>query len=50
LEDEALKSDFIEAKKQLLVLKKETNITRLLSEKGVGPAKTPPVKIILIDE
>lgn len=49
-EIKTLKSDFIEAKKQLLVLKKETNITRLLAEKAVGPAKTPPIKIILIDE
>src|SRR5210317_2592315 len=45
-----LKSDFIEAKKQLLVLKKETNITRVLAEKGVGPAKTPPIKIVLTNE
>ena len=35
---------------ELLQAKKETNITRLLAEKGVGPAKTPPIKIILIDE
>ena len=49
-EIKALKSDFIEAKKQLLVLKKETNITRRLAEKGVGPTNTPPIKIVLIDE
>jgi hypothetical protein len=49
-EIKALKSDFIESKKQLLVLRKETNITRILSEKGVGPAKTPPIKIVLVDE
>jgi hypothetical protein len=47
---EALKSDFIESKKQLLILKKETNITRILSEKGVGPAKTPPIQIVLVNE
>ena len=46
----ALKSDFIEAKKQLLVLKKESNITRLLADKGIGPAKNPPIKIVVINE
>ncbi|MDA8947867.1 FtsL-like putative cell division protein [Flavobacteriaceae bacterium] len=49
-EIKALKSDFIESKKQLLVLRKETNITRVLTEKGVGPAKTPPIKIVLVNE
>ena len=49
-EIKALKSDFIESKKQLLILKKETNITRILSEKGVGPAKTPPIQIVLVNE
>lgn len=49
-EIKALKSDFIESKKQLLILKKETTITRVLAEKGVGPAKTPPIKIVLVDE
>lgn len=46
----ALKSDFIESKKQLLVLRKETNITRILAEYGVGPAKTPPIKIVVVNE
>jgi hypothetical protein len=49
-EIKALKSDFIESKKQLLILKKETNITRILSEKGIGPAKTPPIQIVLVNE
>ena len=49
-EIKALKSDFIEAKKQLLVLKKESNITRLLADKGIGPAKNPPIKIVVINE
>lgn len=49
-EIKALKSDFIEAKKQLLVLKKESNITRLLANKGIGPAKNPPIKIVVINE
>ena len=45
-----LKSDFIEAKKVLMVLKKETTITQVLFEKGSGPAATPPIKIIISDE
>ena len=49
-EIKALKSDFIEAKKQFLVLKKESNITRLLADKGIGPAKNPPIKIVVINE
>ena len=49
-EIKALKNDFIEAKKQLLVLKKESNITLLLADKGIGPAKNPPIKIVVINE
>jgi hypothetical protein len=49
-EIKTLKSDFIESKKELLILKKETNIIRVLAKKGVGPAKTPPIKIIIVDE
>jgi hypothetical protein len=45
-----LKSDFIEAKKQLLVLRKETNVIRILADKGIGPAKSPPIKILVINE
>ncbi len=49
-EIKALKSDFIEAKKQLLVLKKESTVTRLLVEKGLGPATQPPIKISVTNE
>ena len=49
-EIKTLKSDFIELKKQLLFLKKEGNITRALADRGVGPAKNPPIKIVIIDE
>jgi hypothetical protein len=28
-----------------MVLKKETTVTQLLAEKGIGPAATPPIKI-----
>ena len=49
-EIKALKSDFIEAKKQLLVLKKESTVTRLLVEKGLRPATQPPIKITVTNE
>ena len=45
-----LKSDFIEGKKALLALRKETYIIRILSTKGIGPASTPPIKITFKDE
>jgi hypothetical protein len=46
----SLKSEFIDAKKQLLILKKESTVTRVLEEKGVGPASTPPIKINILNE
>jgi hypothetical protein len=45
-----LKSDFIKGKKTLLILRKETFITQILSTRGIGPASTPPIKIIFEDE
>ena len=45
-----LKSDFIEAKKQLLILKKESTVTEILSKKDLGPASSPPIKIVLLNE
>lgn len=45
-----LKSDFIEGKKVLMVLKKETTVTQVLSEKGIGPSSTPSIKITFSDE
>jgi hypothetical protein len=45
-----LKGDFVEGKKILLTLKKETFITQILSTKGIGPASTPPIKITFEDE
>ena len=46
----SLKGEFIDSKKQLLVLRKESNITRILEEKGVGPASSPPIKINILNE
>ncbi len=45
-----LKSDFIKEKKTLLILRKETFITQILSTRGIGPASTPPIKITFEDE
>ncbi len=45
-----LKSEFIEAKKQLLVLKKESTVIKVLSKRGVGSASSPPIKITVSNE
>jgi len=45
-----LKSEFIEVKKQLFILKKESTVTKVLAENGVGPASSPPIKIIISNE
>ena len=47
---QALKSEFVDTKRQLLELKKETSIIRVLSEKGIGPATVPPIKIKISHE
>ena len=49
-EIKVLKSEFIEVKKQLLILKKESTVTKVLAENGVGPASSPPIKIIISNE
>ena len=46
----SLKSDFIQIKEELLILKKESSITQKLFSRGVVPASLPPIKIILSDE
>jgi hypothetical protein len=46
----SLKSEFVDAKKQLLIIKKESTVTRVLEEKGVGPASSPPIKINILNE
>lgn len=42
-----LKSKFVEQRTTLVNLKMETKITKELSHLGIGPAKTPPIKIIV---
>ena len=49
-EIKVLKSEFIEVKKQLLILKKESTVTKVLAENGVSPASSPPIKIIISNE
>ena len=46
----SLKSDFIQIKEELLILKKESSITQKLLSRGVVPASLPPIKIMLSDE
>ena len=46
----SLKSDFIQVKQELLILKKESSVSRKLLSKGIVPAPIPPIKIIVSDE
>jgi hypothetical protein len=41
-----IKSEFVETRATLMLLKMETRITQKLAEKGVGPANTPPIKLM----
>ena len=41
----ALKSVFVEQKKRLVNLRKESTVMQLLSDINLGPANCPPVKI-----
>ena len=45
-----LKSEFVEQRTVLVNLKMETKITRELHPLGIGPAKNPPIKIIVKKE
>ena len=42
-----LKSEFVEQRTELMNLKMETKIIKQLRPLGIGPAKTPPIKIIV---
>ena len=42
-----LKSEFVEQRTLLMNLKMETKIMAELGPLGIGPAKTPPIKIIV---
>tara|TARA_B100001094_G_scaffold277751_1_gene286779 strand:+ start:288 stop:599 length:312 start_codon:yes stop_codon:yes gene_type:complete len=45
-----LKSEFVEQRTALMNLKMETKIMRELGPLGIGPAKTPPIKIVVKQE
>lgn len=45
-----LKSEFVEQRTALMNLKMETKIIKDLSPLGIGPAKMPPIKIIVKQE
>jgi hypothetical protein len=45
-----LKSKFIEQRTNLMNLKMETKIMKELGPLGIGPAKTPPIKIVVRQE
>jgi len=42
-----LKSEFVEQRTALMNLKMETKIMKELRPLGIGPTKTPPIKIIV---
>ena len=45
-----LKSEFIEQRTDLMNLKMETKIMKELQPLGIGPAKIPPIKIIIVQD
>jgi hypothetical protein len=40
-----LRSEFVDGRKKLMQLKKESSITLKLAEKGLSPSDVPPKKI-----
>ena len=45
-----LKSEFVEQRTNLMNLKMETKIIKELQPLGIGPAKTPPIKLIVTQD
>ena len=45
-----LKSEFIEKRSDLMNLKMETKIIKELEPLGIGPAKIPPIKLIIAQD
>ena len=43
----SLNSEFVETKKQVMLLKMESNITNKMLERGIKISKEPPVEIII---
>lgn len=44
-----VKSEFVETRSNLMRLKMESRVVSRLAEKGVGPAKAPPIKLKRLD-
>ena len=42
-----MKSQFVEKRAYLMELKMESRVTESLREKGIKPAKTPPLKLVI---
>ena len=42
-----MKSEFVEKRAYLMDLKMESRVVKSLQEKGVKPAKNPPIKLVL---
>ena len=42
-----MKSQFVEKRAYLMELKMESRVTESLREKGIKPAKTPPLKVVI---
>lgn len=43
----SLNSEFVETKKQVMMLKLESNVTNKMLERGIKISKEPPVEIII---
>ena len=42
-----MKSQFVEKRAYLMELKMESRVTESLREKGIKPAKTPPLRLVI---
>jgi isopentenyl phosphate kinase len=42
-----MKSNFVEKRAYLMVLKMESRVAEALREKGIKPSKNPPIKLIV---
>ena len=43
----SLNSEFVETKKQVMMLKLESNVTNKMLERGIKISKEPPIEIII---
>ena len=47
LQVKELRSEFVDARKQLMQLKMESSVARKMKSRGIGTSSTPPSKIIV---